>query len=95
MAENVPSDMCTQRRLRSACAFVQSDKNRDAQFLRTNNERLTLTLRFMYCNFYCYMTAIKARQAHDVNITSPQRRCDVEATLYLRHVPAGRPPMIG
>ena len=31
-----------------------------------------------------------ARQAHDVNITSPQRRCnvmciDVEATLYLRH----------
>ena len=50
----------------------------------------------------------KTRQAHDVNITSPQRRCnvmtlhrrwgddiftwrciDVEATLYLRHVPAG------
>ena len=33
------------------------------------------------------------RRAHDVNITSPQRRCnviDVEATLYLLHVPAGK-----
>ena len=25
--ENVPSDMCTQRRFRSACAFAQSDQN--------------------------------------------------------------------
>ena len=29
------------------------------------------------------------RQAHDVNTTSPQRRCNV-MTLYLRHVPAGK-----
>ena len=31
------------------------------------------------------------QRAHDVNTTSPERRCiDVEPTLYKRHVPAGK-----
>ena len=38
------------------------------------------------CKRKCTSTA---RQAHDVNTTSPQRCIDVEGTLYLRHVPAG------
>ena len=55
-----------------------------------------MTMNLKFCFSYD-----SSRQAHDVNITSPQRRCnvmtatlylrciDVEATLYLRHVPAG------
>ena len=27
MSENIPSDLCAQRRLRSACGFSQSDQN--------------------------------------------------------------------
>ena len=27
MSENVPSDMCAQRKFRSACVFAQSDQN--------------------------------------------------------------------
>ena len=27
MSENIPSDMCTQRRFRAACAFSRSDQN--------------------------------------------------------------------
>ena len=36
---------------------------------------------------------VVSQQAHDVNTTSPQRRCnDVEPTLYKRHLPAGVDP---
>ena len=47
MSENIPSDMCAQRRFRSACAFAQSDQNlhwahfwtaKDAKFLHVDNE---------------------------------------------------------
>ena len=47
MSENVPSDMCAQRRFKSTCAFSQSDQNlhwvhfwiaKDATFLHVDNE---------------------------------------------------------
>ena len=43
MSENVPSDLCTQRRFRSACTFVQSYQNlhwiaKNAKFLHANKE---------------------------------------------------------
>ena len=54
MSENVPSDMCAQRRFRSACAFAQSDQNlpwgafwiaTDTKFLNADNEDSDQTAR--------------------------------------------------
>ena len=40
-SENVPSDMCAQRRIISACAFAESDMNvRWAHFKKPNDKRI-------------------------------------------------------
>ena len=72
---------------------------------RENNVHMSIWLDVTFNNLCRTIT----QRAHDVNITSPQRRCnvmtlhrrwdnviftswrciDVEATLYLRHMPAG------
>ena len=51
MSENVPSDMCAQRRFRSACAFTQSDQNLhwshfwNAELLHADKEKFDQTAR--------------------------------------------------
>ena len=37
-SENVPSDMCAQRRFRSACTFAQSDENLQWAHFSTAND---------------------------------------------------------
>ena len=57
--ENVPSDMCAQRRLRSACAFAQSDQSlrcsheETSLFWLSKMRRVTILIRQCECAGLC------------------------------------------